>query len=111
MGHSLSHGLSVHDREIYAPGLLVPRHSTLVRNNQPNTANVDGKLTTLFELVHHVAPYTRTWLPLFSIAYFYKDLDNDKDCTTFQSKDMIGIAIGQSTKTNVLSIYNPITKK
>ena len=36
-------------------------------------AKVDGKLTTPFELVHHIAPGTRTWSPLFSIAYFYKD--------------------------------------
>ena len=74
-------------------------------------AKVNGKLTTPFELVHHVAPDTRTWFPLLSIAYFYKDSDNDKDRTTFQSKAMIGIAVGQSTKTNALSIYNPITKQ
>ena len=49
-------------------------------------AKVDGKLATSFELVHHVAPDTRTWLPLFSVAYFYKDSYNDKDCTTFQYK-------------------------
>ena len=60
------------------------QHSCGMTNQIP--AKVDGKLTTPFELVHHVAPDTRTWFPLFSIAYFYKDLDNDKDCTTFQSK-------------------------
>ena len=74
-------------------------------------AKVDGKLTTPFELVHHVAPDTRTWFPLLSIAYFYKDLDNDKDHTTFQSEAMIGIAVGRSTKTNALSIYNPTIKQ
>ena len=74
-------------------------------------AKVGGKLTTPFELVHHVAPDTCTWFPLFSITYLYKDLDNDKDRTTFQSKSMIGIAVGRSTKTNALSIYNPTTKQ
>ena len=73
-------------------------------------AKVDGKLTTPFELVHHVAPDTRTWFPLFYIAYFYKDSESDKDRTTFQYKAMIGIAVGRSTKTNALSVYNPITK-
>ena len=72
---------------------------------------VDGKLATPFELDQRVAPNTRTWFPLLSIAYFYKDSDNNKDHTTFQSKSMIGIAVGRSTKTNALSIYNPITKK
>ena len=57
------------------------------------SAKVDVKLITLFEIFHHVAPYTRTWLPLLSIAYFYKYLDNNKDRTTFQSKSMIGIVV------------------
>ena len=57
-------------------------------------AKSDGKLTTSFELVHHVAPDTRTWFPLFSIAYFCKNSENDKYRTAFQSKAMIGIAIG-----------------
>ena len=74
-------------------------------------ANVDGKLTTPFELIHHVAPDTRTWFPLFSIAYFYKNLESEKDRTTFQSKSVIGIVVGQSTKTNALSDYNPITNQ
>ena len=74
-------------------------------------AKVNRKFTTPFELVHHVAPDTRIWLPLFSIAYFYKDSDSDKNRTTFQYKSMIGIVIGRSTKTNALSVYNPITKQ
>ena len=75
------------------------------------SAKVDVKLTTLFKIFHHVAPDTRTWIPLLSIAYFYKYLDNNKDRTTFQSKSMIGIAVGRSTKTNALSIYNHTTKQ
>ena len=74
-------------------------------------AKVDGKLTTPFELVHRVVPNTRTWFSLFSVAYFYKDSDKDKDCITFQSKAMIGIVVGRSTRTNALSVYNPITKQ
>ena len=57
-------------------------------------AKSDGKLTTSFELVHHVAPDTRTWFPLLSIAYFYKDSNSDKYCTTFHYKSMIGISVG-----------------
>ena len=74
-------------------------------------AKVDGKLTTPIELVHHATPDTHTWFPLLSISYFYKDSDNDKDRTTFQSKAMIGIAVVRSTKTNDLSFYNPITNQ
>ena len=36
-------------------------------------AKVDVKLTTPFELFHHVAPDTRTWFTIFSITYLYKD--------------------------------------
>jgi hypothetical protein len=75
------------------------------------SAKVHGKLTMPFELVHRTPPNTRTWFPLFSIIYFYKDSDKDKDCTSFHSKTIIGITIRQSTKTNALSIYNPITKQ
>ena len=70
-----------------------------------------GKFTTPFELVHRTPPDTRTWFPLFSCVYFYKDTDKNKDRSSFQSKAMIGIAVGRSTKTNALSIYNPITKQ
>ena len=63
---------------------------------------VDGKLATPFELVHCVTGDTRTWFPLFYVAYFYKDLDSDKDHITFQSKAMVGVAVGRSTKTNAL---------
>ena len=70
-------------------------------------ARVNDKLTTSLELVHHVPPETCTWFPLFSIIYFYKAMDEDQDCTSFQSKAMQGITVGHSTKINALSIYNP----
>ena len=72
---------------------------------------VNGKLTTSFEFVHHVLPVTHNWFPLFSIVYFYKTMYDDQDRTSFQSKDMQGIAVGHSNKTNALSVYNPITQK
>ena len=55
----------------------------LVRMTKQIPVKLDGKLTTPFEIFHHVAPDTCTWFPLFSIAYFYKDSYNYKDCTTF----------------------------
>ena len=84
-------------------------HAARMHNQIPITFN--GKLTTPFELVHRVAPDSRTWFPLFSIVYFYKETDADKDRENFQAKAMIGIAVGRSTKTNALSVYHPITKK
>ena len=85
------------------------QHSFRITNQIP--AKVDGKITTPFELLHHVAPNTCTWYHLLSIAYFYKDSYNNKDLTTLHSKAMIGISVGRSTKTNALSVYNPITKQ
>ena len=74
-------------------------------------SKINGELTTLFELAHHVPPDTCTWFPIFSIVFFYKKTDEDQDRTSFQSKVMIGIAVGRSTKTNAVSVYNPTTKK
>ena len=52
-------------------------HAARMHNQIPAAFN--GKLTTPFELVHRVAPDSRTWFPLFSIVYFYKETDTDKD--------------------------------
>ena len=84
-------------------------HAARMHNQIPVAFH--GKVTTPFELVHRVAPDSRTWFPLFSIVYFYKETDADKDRENFQAKAMIGIAVGRSTKTNALSVYHPITKK
>ena len=74
-------------------------------------AKVNGKLTTPFELVHRAPSDTRTWFPLFSCVYFYKDTDKNKDRSSFQSKAVIDIAVRRPAKTNALSVYNPITKQ
>ena len=85
------------------------QHACRMINHVPVKA--DGKLTTPFELVHRTPPDSRTWFTLFSVVYFYKDTDADKDRENFESKSMIGIAVGRLTKTNALSVYNPITKQ
>ena len=85
------------------------QHACRMMNQIPSKVN--GKIAASFELVHHVPPDTRTWFPLFSIVFFYKKSNEDHDRTSFQSKAMIGIAVGCSTKTNALSVYNPTTKK
>ena len=72
---------------------------------------VNGKLTTPFELIRRAPLDTRTWFLLFSCVYFYKDTNKNKDHSSFQAKAMIGIAVGHATKTNALSVYNPITKQ
>ena len=46
------------------------QHACRMMNQIPSKVN--GKLTTSFELVHHIPPDTRTWFPLFSIVFFYK---------------------------------------
>ena len=47
---------------------------------------------------------------MFSVIYFYKEDDSDLDRTSFEANAMVGIAVGRSTKTNTLSVYNPTTK-
>ena len=71
-------------------------------------SKVNSRLITSFGLAHHVPPDTCTWFSLFSIVYVYKPTDKNQDPTTFQSNNMIGIAVGRSTKINALSVYNPI---
>ena len=75
------------------------------------SSKVNGKRITSFELVHHVSPGTRTWFSLFSIVYLYKDSDADQDHISFQAKAMQGTTVGHSTKTTIISVYNPITKQ
>ena len=87
----------------------VIHHACRMTNQIP--AKVNGELTTPFELVHRSAPDSRTWFPLFSVVFFYKDTNKQKDRSSFQSRGMIGIAVGRSTTTNALTVYNPITKK
>ena len=84
-------------------------HACRMMNQIP--LKVEGKLTTPFELVHRVPPDSRTRFPLFSLVYFYKEDDGDKDRENFQAKAMVGIAVGRSTKTNALSVYSPTTKQ
>ena len=73
-------------------------------------AKVNKRLTTSFELVHRVNPDVHIWFPLFSVIFFYKEDDINHDRTNFEADAMIGIAVGRSTKTNALWVYNPTTK-
>ena len=85
------------------------QHACRMTNQIP--AKVDGKLATPFELVHWTPLDTCMWFPLFSCVYFYNDSDTEKDHSSLQSKAMIDIAVGCSTKTNALPVYNPVTKQ
>ena len=85
------------------------QHAARMHNMIPGRVN--GRLTTPFELVHRCPPDTRTWFPIFSMVYFYKDSDADKSRSSFQSNAMQGIAVGRSSKTNGLLVYHPGTKK
>ena len=57
------------------------QHACRMMNQIPS--KVSKELTTSFKLVHHIPPDTRTWFPLFSIVFFYKQTDEDQDCTSF----------------------------
>jgi hypothetical protein len=51
------------------------KHSACMMNKIPG--KYCGKLALPFMLTHGVCPDQRTWLPLFSLYYFYHEKDSD----------------------------------
>ena len=70
-----------------------------------------GIITTPFELVHHVKPDIRTLIPMFSIAYIDKPLDNTSSRQSFHSQSLRVIVIGRSTTSNCVEFYDPPSKQ
>jgi hypothetical protein len=66
-----------------------------------------NKLAFPFMLVHGKRPDTRTWLPLFSLCYFYHEKDSDASRSKHQAHTMDDIVVGRSSTSNVILIYNP----
>ncbi len=66
-----------------------------------------GWLASLFLLVHSVGHDERTWVLLFSLAYF----NHKRDGNEHKAHTMDGIVIGCSPTSNALMVYNPCSKK
>jgi hypothetical protein len=70
-----------------------------------------GKLAAPFLLAHGVGHDKCTWFPLFSVCYIHCERDCDVPCSHYQSHTMDSIAIGLSSTSNVMLVYNPQTKQ
>jgi hypothetical protein len=70
-----------------------------------------GCLTSPFLLVHGVGHDERTWIPLFSLAYFHHERNRNQTHSKHQAHTMGGIVIGPSPTSNALLAYNPRNKQ
>jgi hypothetical protein len=65
-----------------------------------------GHLASPFLLVHSIGHDKWTWILLFSICYFHHEKDSNQQCSKHQAHTMGGIAIGRSSNSNALMVYN-----
>jgi hypothetical protein len=70
-----------------------------------------GRLASPFLFVHSVGHDKRTWVPLFSLAFFHHEKDGDIQRSKHQTHTMDGIIIGCCPTSNALLIYNPRNKQ
>jgi hypothetical protein len=84
---------------------LAIKHSARMMNMIPG--KYKGKLASPFMLIHDVRPDPRTWLPLFSLCYFYHDKDSNAPRSKNQAHILDGFVIGWSSTLNALLIYIP----
>ena len=70
-----------------------------------------GRLASPFLLVHGVGHDERTWIPIFSLAFFHHERDGDESRSHHQAHTMDGIVVGRSPTSNALLVYNPRNKK
>ncbi len=70
-----------------------------------------GWLASPFLLVCGVGHDERTWIPLFSLAFFHHEKDGDIQRSKHQAHTMDGIVISRCPTSNALLIYNPCNKQ
>ena len=70
-----------------------------------------GKLASPFLLVHGVGHDKRTWVPIFSLAFFHHEKDSGVQRSKHQAHTMDGIVIGRSPTSKALLVYNPRNKQ
>ena len=84
-------------------------HAARMMNTIPG--KYSGWLASPFLLVHGIGHDKQTWLPLFSLAYFHHEKDNNVQCSKHQAHTMDRIVIGRSPLSNALLVYNPRNKQ
>jgi hypothetical protein len=62
------------------------------------------KLVSPFLLVYGVGHDERTWVPIFSLAFFHHEKDSDVQRSKHQAYSMDGIVIGRSPTSNALLV-------
>ncbi len=60
-----------------------------------------------FLLVHGVGHDERTWIPLFSLCYFYHEKDGNDTWSKHMAHMMDGVILGRSSTSNALMVFNP----
>jgi hypothetical protein len=104
----------VHMGRAYLPEKQMPctywffaiTHAVCMMNAIP--FKVHGHLASPFLLVHGVGHGERTWIPLFSLCFFY----HNKDCPVTRSKHQANTLDGiRSPTSNALMVYSPHSKK
>ena len=85
-------------------------HAARMMNAIPGRYS-SGRLASPFLLVHGVGHDERTWIPIFSLAFFHHERDGDVSRSHHQAHTMDGIVVGRSPTSNALLVYNPRNKK
>jgi hypothetical protein len=70
-----------------------------------------GKLASPILLVHGIGHDKRTWVPIFSLAFFHYEKDGNIQRSKHKAHTMDGIVIGRSPTSKVLLVYNPRNKQ
>jgi hypothetical protein len=68
-------------------------HAARMMNAIPGKHN-SGKLASPFLLMHGVGHDERTWIPIFSLAFFHHETDGDVQRSRHQAHTMDGIVVG-----------------
>ncbi len=104
----------VHMARAYITEKQMPRNFwfyAVVPDDERDPGPPSGWLVSPFLLVQGVGHDERTWIPLFSIAYFHHNRDGNESRSHHQAHTMDGIVVGRSPTSNALLVYNPHNKK
>ncbi len=65
------------------------------------------RLASPILLIHGVGHDVLTWIPVFSMCYFYHTKDGDLSWSKHQARTMDGVVIGCLPTSNPLLVYDP----
>ena len=108
----------VHTERVYIAEKQMPRtfwffaitHVARMMNAIPGKHD-SGKLASPFLLAHGVGHDERTWIPIFSLAFFHHETDGDVQRSHHQAHTMDVIVVGRSPNSKAQLVYNPRNKK